>query len=624
MPFANGVKELTLTTGTGAVTLTPISGYVPFFAAFSISDLVPYAINDGLNWEWGVGTVGAANTLARTTVQSTYVSGTLTTSGATPINLSGGATVFCTITAEEYALVAAGGVTGGDSHNHTGGGGAQIDYTDLASLPTLGSAAATDSTDYAPVAKGVTGGDSHNHDGGDGAQIAYAALSGAPTLGTAAAAATGDFEASGAVSTHNAASGAHGATATGAAVLTAASQSAGRTALGLGTAATTASTAYATATQGSNADSHASNTSNPHSVTAAQVGAPSGSGNSTGTNTGNETPGTIGTMLGGATSKTTPVDADRLALWNSVSGLLEYLSWANLKATLESVFLRLSGTSQTVAGTVNFAGTLTAVTASTGVNNYINVENPTVRTFFGVGGGGTAFGIGSYTNHGILFYTNFAEKMRISASGGLTLGAFTDPGAGNLFVFGAGGFGTSSASAKIHAVSTAEQLRCGYDAANYWNAVTSSVGVTTFNMVGTAPAAVFSVSDATANAIYDVFTVAKNSSGAGGAGLGARLLWAAKSSTTASTRQASLASEWVDATHSTRKARITISASDYSGAREGFRCESDGTQIKTSVNGVAAVARAAALTAEIPGDATRDELRLTELYNACKNFGIIN
>lgn len=33
----------------------------------------------------------------------------------------------------------------------------------------------------------VTNGDSHDHSGGDGAQIAYASLSGTPTLGTAAA-----------------------------------------------------------------------------------------------------------------------------------------------------------------------------------------------------------------------------------------------------------------------------------------------------------------------------------------------------------------------------------------------------------------------------------------------------
>lgn len=57
-------------------------------------------------------------------------------------------------------------------------------YADLSGKPTLGTAAATDSTDYAPVAQGVTNGNSHNHDGGDGAQIAYSSLSGLPTLPT--------------------------------------------------------------------------------------------------------------------------------------------------------------------------------------------------------------------------------------------------------------------------------------------------------------------------------------------------------------------------------------------------------------------------------------------------------
>lgn len=39
---------------------------------------------------------------------------------------------------------------------------------------------------YAPIANGVTNGNSHDHSGGDGAQIAYSGLSGLPTLGTAA------------------------------------------------------------------------------------------------------------------------------------------------------------------------------------------------------------------------------------------------------------------------------------------------------------------------------------------------------------------------------------------------------------------------------------------------------
>jgi hypothetical protein len=47
---------------------------------------------------------------------------------------------------------------------------------------SLGTAAATAATDYAPAAQGVTNGNSHNHDGGDGAQIAYASLSGLPSI----------------------------------------------------------------------------------------------------------------------------------------------------------------------------------------------------------------------------------------------------------------------------------------------------------------------------------------------------------------------------------------------------------------------------------------------------------
>jgi len=57
-------------------------------------------------------------------------------------------------------------------------------YGDLSGRPTLGTAAATASTDYAPAAQGVTNGNSHDHNGGDGAQIAYSSLSGLPTLPT--------------------------------------------------------------------------------------------------------------------------------------------------------------------------------------------------------------------------------------------------------------------------------------------------------------------------------------------------------------------------------------------------------------------------------------------------------
>jgi hypothetical protein len=64
------------------------------------------------------------------------------------------------------------------------GAGAWIKKT-LAQIKTilgLGTAAYTAATDYAVTAKGVTNGDSHDHSGGDGAQIAYSGLSGLPTI----------------------------------------------------------------------------------------------------------------------------------------------------------------------------------------------------------------------------------------------------------------------------------------------------------------------------------------------------------------------------------------------------------------------------------------------------------
>lgn len=58
-----------------------------------------------------------------------------------------------------------------------------------------------------------------------------------------------------------------------------------------------------------------------------------------GTNTGDETTTTIGTLINGATSKTTPVDADYVGLMDSeASNILKKLSWANIKATLKTYF----------------------------------------------------------------------------------------------------------------------------------------------------------------------------------------------------------------------------------------------------------------------------------------------
>lgn len=91
---ANGVYETTATTGTGTITLSAVTGSVRVSDVFGVGRIVSYAIKNGNNFEWGQGTVGASNTLARTYIMSTYVSGVYTTNGATAITLSGTSDVY--------------------------------------------------------------------------------------------------------------------------------------------------------------------------------------------------------------------------------------------------------------------------------------------------------------------------------------------------------------------------------------------------------------------------------------------------------------------------------------------------------------------------------------------------
>lgn len=158
--------------------------------------------------------------------------------------------------------------------------------------------------------------------------------------------------------------------------------------------------------------------------------------------------------------------------------------------------------------------------------------------------------------------------------------------------------GVTAASAKVHAISTTEQLRTGYDAPNYLSSTTDSTGKTTFTAVGTAPNLKWLMSDATTNAIYDLVTFSKNSSGAGAAGLGVRVNLAAKSSTTADTRVGAIDAAWVDATHASRKGRLTFSAYD-TAIREGIRVEASGTAAMLGFFGVTAVVKPTALTTQL-------------------------
>ena len=93
--LANGAKETTTTTGTGAVALSAVTGFPRFADVLSVGQYVDYAIQDGNNWEWGVGKVAAGNTLERTLVTAKFDGGTYSKNPASPLSLSGSATVFC-------------------------------------------------------------------------------------------------------------------------------------------------------------------------------------------------------------------------------------------------------------------------------------------------------------------------------------------------------------------------------------------------------------------------------------------------------------------------------------------------------------------------------------------------
>jgi hypothetical protein len=78
------------------------------------------------------------------------------------------------------------------------------------------------------------------------------------------------------------------------------------------------------------------------------------------------------------TNKNTPIDADYIPLWDSVTSILQKLSWVNLKATLKTYFDTLyptytTPTSETATGT-GF-GTITSLNYKTSRNGaFLNGE----------------------------------------------------------------------------------------------------------------------------------------------------------------------------------------------------------------------------------------------------------
>lgn len=88
----NWAKEETTTTGTGTLTLSAVTGWPRFADVFPVGEEVSYAIlnSDGSPIEAGIGTVAASNTLERTQIDATYVSGAYDNTNASAVSLASG------------------------------------------------------------------------------------------------------------------------------------------------------------------------------------------------------------------------------------------------------------------------------------------------------------------------------------------------------------------------------------------------------------------------------------------------------------------------------------------------------------------------------------------------------
>jgi hypothetical protein len=96
------VEDVTTTTGTGSYTLagTPPAGRRSFASGVGVGNTCCYFCTDGTSWETGVGTLSAATTLARTSVEGG-------TNGTSPVNWGAGTKTIFVFPNQAHLIVAA-------------------------------------------------------------------------------------------------------------------------------------------------------------------------------------------------------------------------------------------------------------------------------------------------------------------------------------------------------------------------------------------------------------------------------------------------------------------------------------------------------------------------------------
>jgi hypothetical protein len=77
----------------------------------------------------------------------------------------------------------------------------------------------------------------------------------------------------------------------------------------------------------------------------------------------------VGSLINGAAAKTTPADTDMVGLMDSAaSNVLKKLSWANLKAALNTLYVALTG-DQAIAGVKTFSNGIVSSSVKVGTSN---------------------------------------------------------------------------------------------------------------------------------------------------------------------------------------------------------------------------------------------------------------